>query len=130
MSTPSAAPSIGAIQAVGVRVIDQDRALRFYTDTLGFDIDIGMDVPLPQLGGRWITVAPPGTSVAVALLAASDRLPVGVDTGIRFHTDDADATHAALRTRGVEVGELLRWPGVPARFTAHDPDGNRFEIME
>ena len=132
MSTPSAAPGIGAIQAVGVRVIDQDRALRFYTDTLGFDIDIdiGMDGPLPQLGGRWITVAPPGTSVAVALLAASDRLPVGVDTGIRFHADDADATHPALRTRGVEVGELLRWPGVPAMFTANDPDGNRFEIME
>jgi hypothetical protein len=30
----------------------------------------------------------------------------------------------------VEVGELLRWPGVPAMFALHDQDGNRLEIVE
>lgn len=70
MTTALPAAGIGAIQTVGVPVSDQDCALRFYTETLGFEL--GMDVPLPQLGGRWITVVPPGTSVAVALVAAGD----------------------------------------------------------
>ncbi len=55
MTTAHPAAGIGAIQAVGIPVTDQDRALRFYTDSLGFEI--GMDVPLPQLGD-WSSVQP------------------------------------------------------------------------
>lgn len=121
-------PDIREIRTVGIPVTDQDAALRFYADTLGFEVRT--DVPVPQLGSRWIEVAPPGAVVTVALVAARDDAPAGVETGIRLRTPDAAATHAALQARSVEVGELLRWPGVPARFTAHDPDGNRFEIME
>lgn len=121
-------PDIREIRTVGIPVTDQDAALRFYADTLGSEVRA--DVPVPQLGSRWIEVAPPGAVVTVALVAARDDAPAGVETGIRLHTPDAAATHAALQARSVEVGELLRWPGVPARFTAHDPDGNRFEIME
>jgi hypothetical protein len=43
---------------------------------------------------------------------------------------DAAAVHAELRTHGVEVGELLRWPGVPAMFALRDPDGNGLAIVE
>jgi lactoylglutathione lyase len=121
-------PDIREIRVVGIPVTDQDRALRFYAETLGFDVQL--DVPLPQLGSRWIVVAPPGTAVSVALVAAHDGVPAGVETGIRFHTPDADATHAALQARGVEVGDVLRWPGVPPMFTVRDVDGNRFEIVE
>jgi lactoylglutathione lyase len=32
--------------------------------------------------------------------------------------------------RGVEVGEVVRWEGVPPMYTFADPDGNRFEIVE
>lgn len=87
-------------------------------------------MPLPQIGGRWITVVPRGTTAALALIPADSTSPAGIDTRIRFHSDDAEATHAALSARGVEVGELLRWPGVPAMFTAQDPDGNSFVIVE
>ncbi|SEM25362.1 VOC family protein [Nonomuraea pusilla] len=52
--------------------------------------------------------------------AASGR----VDTGIRLTTADAELLHADLLARGVEVGELLRWPGVPPMFTFQDQDGN------
>lgn len=128
MNTTASTPGIGAIQAVGIPVTDQDRALHFYTDTL--DFEVLLDVPLPQIGGRWITVAPRGTTAAMALIPADSTTPAGIDTRIRFHTDDAEATHAALSARAVEVGELLRWPGVPAMFTAQDPDGNSFVIVE
>ncbi|MGH2927515.1 MAG: VOC family protein [Solirubrobacteraceae bacterium] len=116
------------MRTVGIPVTDQDRALSFYAGTLGFDLE--MDVPLPQQGARWIVVAPPGAGTTLALVAAHEGVPAGVETGVRFHTADAGATHAAMQARGVEVGEVLRWPGVPAMFQVQDPDGNRFEIVE
>lgn len=126
--TQDARPDIREIRTVGIPVTDQDAALRFYAETLGFEVRA--DVPIPQLGSRWIVLAPPGTAVTVALVAARDDVPAGVETGIRFHTPDAAATHAALQARGVAVGELLRWPGVPPMFQVRDRDGNRFEIVE
>ena len=35
-----------------------------------------------------------------------------------------------MRQRGIEVGDLLRWPGVPPMFEFKDPDGNTFEIVQ
>jgi lactoylglutathione lyase len=126
--TDDSRPDIREIRAVGIPVTDQDAALKFYAETLGFEVRV--DTPVPQLGGRWIMLAPPGSDVMIALVAEHDGVPAGVETGIRFHTPDAAATHAALQDRGVEVGELLRWPGVPAMFEVRDRDGNRFEIVE
>jgi hypothetical protein len=34
-----------------------------------------------------------------------------------------------MRERGVDTGDLLRWPGVPPMFEFKDPDGNKFEIV-
>jgi hypothetical protein len=68
--------------------------------------------------------------VTIALVAASDAAPAGVQTGIRLTAADAAAVHAALKDRGVEVGELLSWPGVPPMFALQDQDGNRLSIVE
>lgn len=121
-------PDIREIHLVGIPVTDQDQALRFYTETLGFELQ--MDVPLPQQRSRWIVVVPAGAAAGIALVAASDDAPAGIVTGIRFRTPDAAAAHAALEARGVRVGDVLRWPGVPAMFHVCDIDGNRFELVE
>jgi catechol 2,3-dioxygenase-like lactoylglutathione lyase family enzyme len=126
--TEHARPDIREVRLVGIPVTDQDQALRFYTETLGFELQ--MDVPLPQQRSRWIVVAPAATAVGIALVAAGVDTPAGVVTGIRFRTPDAAAAHAALEARGVQVGDVLRWPGVPAMFHVHDLDGNRFELVE
>lgn len=115
------------VGVVGVPVDDQNRALRFYVETLGFEVRV--DAPMPG-GGRWIMVGPPGATTAVALVAASEHVPAGVETGIRFTTTDAEADHASLMANGVEVGELLRWPGVPPMFAFRDADRNGMEIVE
>ena len=116
------------VMTIGVPVTDQDRAVEFYRDSLGFEMR--RDVPLPQFGGRWIEMAPPGARITIALVPAREGVPAGVQTGIRFATPDAAAVHADLRARAVDVGELLRWPGVPAMFAVHDQDGNGLEIVE
>jgi lactoylglutathione lyase len=121
-------PAVVAIPAVGIAVRDQDSALTFYTETLGLQKQL--DIPLPQLGGRWITVAPAGSATSIALVPASETNPAGVETGIRLATADAAAMHEHLRRHQVTVGELLRWDGVPPIFAFRDPDGNGLEIVK
>ncbi|MFD3812257.1 VOC family protein [Rhodococcus sp. NPDC058639] len=116
------------VMTIGVPVTDQDRALAFYVDTLGFETR--MDVPLEQLGGRWIIVAPPDARTTIALVPAGDGIPAGIETGIRLTTSDAAALHTQLQERDVVVGELLLWDGVPPMFTFRDQDGNGFEAVE
>lgn len=120
--------TITGIGTVGVPVTDQDRALAFFVEKLGFEKRI--DAALPQVGGRWITVAPPGSDVTVALVLAHEGVPAGVETGVRFLTADAGAEHAAMLASGVDADDVLRWPGVPAMYAFRDPDGNGFEIVE
>lgn len=118
---------ITKIYTVGVPVTDQDRTLDFFVSGLGFEKRV--DVPMPGMPVRWIEVAPPASTVTVALVAHV-KLPIGVETGIRFVTADAEADHADLVDQGVDVDEILRWPGVPAMFAFRDPDGNGYELIE
>lgn len=124
----SATPHVTGIATVGIPVSDQDRALEFYTETLG--MEKRLDVALPQFGGRWITLAPPGSDTTIALVPAHEGVPAGVETGIRLASPDAEAAHEYLRKRGADIGELLRWDGVPPMFAFRDPDGNGLEITE
>ncbi len=126
MQTSQASQIVG-MHTVGIRVTDQERALRFYVDVLGLDARV--DRPLGN-GARWIEVAPAQASVTLALEPANSEAPAGVETGIRLVTLDADAENARLKSRGVEVGEVLRWPGVPPMFVLRDQDGNRLEIVQ
>ncbi len=116
------------VSTVAVPVTDQDRAVAFYVDALGFDLHV--DAELPQLNGRWIVVAPPGATTSLALIPATERTPAGTDTGIRFGTQDAASAHAALTAQSVAVADLLTWPGVPPMFTFQDPDGNTLYVVE
>ena len=117
------------VRTVGVPVSDQDRAVEWYVGMLGFEKRL--EVPLGG-GRRWIEVAPPGATTTIALVLSHERLPTGVETGIRFTTPDADADadHACMQAQGVEADEVLRWEGVPPMFAFRDQDGNGFEIIE
>ena len=65
--------NIHDVLSIGVPVTDQDRALEFYVETLG--LEKRRDGPAPQLGGRWIAVAPPGGAVTIALVPERDKAP-------------------------------------------------------
>jgi len=119
--------SITDVRTIGINVMNQDDAIAFYVDTLGFEKRL--DAPIsPTM--RWIEVAPPGAITSIALNAAEGTADVATDTGIRFTVPDAEAEHAAMRERGVNVGDMLRLDGVPPMYTFEDPDGNRLYIVE
>lgn len=117
---------ITGVRTVSVPVADQDTALDFYVDTLGFTKL--RDNPTPG-GGRWIELAPGDESILITLEPAAPGTSRGA-IAIRFSTEDAEAAHAALRGAGVDTDEILRWPGVPPMFAFRDPDGNAFSITE
>jgi catechol 2,3-dioxygenase-like lactoylglutathione lyase family enzyme len=119
--------TITGVRSVAITVADQDAALAFYVDTLGFEKRL--DAPMSATT-RWIEVAPPGSTTSIALAAAEGASEAGSDTGIRFTVPDAAVEHAAMDARGVAVGDLLRRDGVPPMYTVDDPDGNRFYVVE
>ncbi|MDQ1509249.1 MAG: hypothetical protein QOG50_1093 [Actinomycetota bacterium] len=116
------------LPTVGVPVTDQARALDFYVRTLGFEKR--RDAPFD--GGRWIEVAPPGAATSIALIPTRDGLPIGVDTGIRLSTTDAEADHATLLAAGVDADAAIMRMGdfVPPMFTFRDLDGNQLVLLE
>jgi lactoylglutathione lyase len=114
---------ITGIRTVSIPVNDQDAALRFYRDTL--DFDLLRDAPTPN--GRWIELSPGSDNIIVTLEPATPDVTRGA-IGIRYTSDDIQGTHDVLAGRKVDVDEILRWPGVPAMFEFRDPDGNAFSV--
>jgi catechol 2,3-dioxygenase-like lactoylglutathione lyase family enzyme len=121
---------ISKVGTVVVPISDQERAIEFYVETLGFEKRA--DVPF---GGeyRWVEVAPPGADTTIAIVVPPEGKPAGnAETGIGLNTDDIDAVHADLKARGVDVDDEVSRMGdpVPPLFWFRDPDGNTLMVVE
>jgi len=128
MADTGTATHINAVGTVIVPVSDQDRAVEFFTEKLGFEKR--SDTAYGD-GQRWVDVAPAGSATTIAVVPPMGETPVGGETGIAFATEDIDADHADLRERGVDVDdEVMRMGGpVPPMFWFRDPDANRYLIV-
>src|SRR3954462_5176480 len=103
--------AIAKIGVVCIPVSDQDRAIEFYVDTLGFEKRA--DVPFGE-GYRWVEVAPAGAATTIAIVPPPEGRPAGnVETGIGLHTGDIEADHADLKSRGVDVDAEISRMGDP-----------------
>jgi catechol 2,3-dioxygenase-like lactoylglutathione lyase family enzyme len=120
---------ITQVGTVIVPVSDQDRALEFYVEKLGFEKRT--DAPFGE-GERWVEVAPPGAATTIAIVPPREGESAGIETRVALMTEDIDSEHADLRARGVEADEAVMRMGdpVPPMFFFRDPDGNRFVIIE
>jgi catechol 2,3-dioxygenase-like lactoylglutathione lyase family enzyme len=120
---------ISQVGTVIVPVNDQDRALEFYLEKLGFEKRA--DTPYGE-GERWLEVAPPAAATTIALVPPREGESAGIETRVGFVTDDIDADHAGLRARGVDADEAVMRMGdpVPPMFFFRDLDGNRFLLVE
>jgi catechol 2,3-dioxygenase-like lactoylglutathione lyase family enzyme len=113
---------------VMVPVSDQDRAIDFYVDKLGFEKRA--DTPYGD-GDRWVEVAPPGSAAALALVHPREGESAGGDSRIALSTDDVDAVHATLKDGGVDVDDVMRMGDpVPPMFFFRDQDGNSLLIVQ
>lgn len=122
-------PRITQMGRVLVPVSDQDTAIAFYTDTLGFSLVA--DVPFGE-GDRWVEVAPPGGGTAIALVPPRGEYQPGRMTGIAFVSADPRGDHAELKAKGVDVDpEPMGGDGtVPLLFFFRDHDANQLMIVE
>lgn len=125
-------------------VHDQDEALAFWTDKVGFEVRA--DVTLPEMGDfRWLTVSPPGQEdLSVVLMAVPgppvmdeatagqvrDLMAKGFAGTIFLTTEDCRADYEELRSRGVEFTEPPeeRPYGIDAGF--RDPSGNSIRLTQ
>jgi catechol 2,3-dioxygenase-like lactoylglutathione lyase family enzyme len=121
---------ITEVGRVAIPAADQDRALAFYVDTLGFELR--SDETFADGKMRWIEVAPAGATTAIALTPPMEGGPTAVDTGIVISSSDIEADHTALKAAGVDVDpEIARWGSpVPPMFRLRDPGGNSLTIVE
>jgi predicted enzyme related to lactoylglutathione lyase len=88
------------VKLVSLPVHDQDRALDFFTEKLGFSILTDQPFDDKQ---RWIELRPPKAETRVVLFTPEgheDR--VGTFSNVVFNCDDIDKTYAELKARGVE----------------------------
>jgi catechol 2,3-dioxygenase-like lactoylglutathione lyase family enzyme len=128
MADTQAGTRIAQVGTVIVPVSDQDKALAFFMEKLGFEK--GVDVPYGD-GQRWLDVVPPDGGTSVALVPPMGDNAPGVETRIAFTSDDVDADHATLSDRGVDVDdEIMRGDDIPSMFWFRDPDGNRYLIVQ
>jgi lactoylglutathione lyase len=110
-------------------VADQDAALAFYTDKLGFEVR--SDTRFGEQGEmRWLEVAPPGSTARLALNPPMGGQPGG--GGIGVETPDVMAEHRRLSAiGGIDLDpEPMRTPGAPLLFMMRDPDGNHIAVVE
>ncbi len=129
MTDTATSTRITHLGTVIIPVSDQDQAIEFYVDKLGFEKR--SDIPFGR-GDRWVEVAPPGAATTIALMPPQEGEPLGVDTRVAFTSEDVDGDHAALQARGVDVDEAVMRMGapVPPMFFFRDADGNRLLIVQ
>ena len=120
---------IKQVGTVIVPVSDQDKALEFYRDTLGFEVR--GDTSYGE-GERWLEVAPRGGATSIAIVPPREGNPTGIMTNVGLTTDDVEADHEYLRARGVDVDEEVMRMGdpVPPMFFFRDQDGNKFLVVQ
>ena len=121
--------SLTHIASTTVSVSDQDTALDFYTNVLGFvaraDQDMGN-------GMRWLTVELPGTQTGIVLAKGyGSGNPVGSFTGLVLACDDIQATYEELSGKGVHFTEApTRQPWGMMQALLEDQDGNGYVLVQ
>jgi catechol 2,3-dioxygenase-like lactoylglutathione lyase family enzyme len=123
MFRPDNENMIRGVKFASIPVTDQDRAIAFYTEKLGFRLLA--DHPFNDRQ-RWIEIGIPGADTRLVLFSFDSGLQPGGFMNVTFWTDDVEATAREMEIKGVELTmqpTKAEW-GTFAKFK--DPDGNQF----
>jgi len=118
------------LELVPVPVTDVDRAKAFYTDTVGFSVDVDVQ---PADGVRVVQLTPPGSACSIVLSTGlpeiSDMAP-GSIKALHLVVADIEAARRELLDRGVEVAPVEDVGGGVKYARFADPDGNTMTLQE
>lgn len=128
------------LELVLVPVSDVDRAKAFYTEKVGFNLDVDTE---PSDGFRIVQMTPPGSACSITVGTALALAEPGSLRGTHLVVSDVEAARAELVERGVDVTEITHFEGGnraqgpdPERrdFGSYadfrDPDGNTWVLQE
>jgi catechol 2,3-dioxygenase-like lactoylglutathione lyase family enzyme len=115
---------IKGVKFASVPVADQDRALEFYTEKLGFKIMT--DAPFSD-DQRWIELGIAGSETKVVLFTPEEhRERIGTFAHIAYWADDVKRTYADLKAKGVEFVSEPRTEDWGTSAIFKDSEGNVF----
>ena len=114
------------LELVTIPVTDVDRAKAFYVDQAGFNADHDHTV---DENLRFVQLTPPGSACSIAIGQGVTDSEPGSMKGLQLVVESADAAHAELSGRGVEVSEIQDFPWGRFVFFS-DPDGNAWAVQE
>jgi catechol 2,3-dioxygenase-like lactoylglutathione lyase family enzyme len=118
------------LEVVVVPVSDIDRAIAFYRDQLGFNLDHHTQAP----GMNFAQLTPPGSgcSIVVGDLPGGQAMPPGSLKGVQLVVADAYEARKQLVERGVAVGEIdvIDERDGGTLFGFSDPDGNSWVVQQ
>lgn len=125
---------INHIHSATVLVTDQDAAIDFYVEALGWEKRTDETIEMDDASMRWIEVVPPGATTSVALVRPGDvgapPEAAGSYNGLSVVADDVEETYDMLMERGVRfTGPPERMPWGDQATWFEDPDGNRFFLV-
>ncbi len=117
---------IKSIKFVSIPVSDQDRALTFYTEKLGFRILTDKPFDGKQ---RWIELSIPGAETGIVLFTADSHADrVGTFSGVSLYCDNLQRTYDELSAKGVEFAGPPKKQEWGSFVILKDPDGNQFVV--
>jgi catechol 2,3-dioxygenase-like lactoylglutathione lyase family enzyme len=117
---------IKAIKFVSIPVRDQDAAITFYTQKLGFKLVTDQPFNHKQ---RWVEIGIPGAETKLVLFTMDgDEKRIGAFMNFAFVSDNVEKTYAELSARGVPFSTPPKKEPWGTFATFKDPDGNQFVI--
>jgi catechol 2,3-dioxygenase-like lactoylglutathione lyase family enzyme len=128
------------LELVLVPVTDVDRAKTFYTEQLGFTLDVDHH---PSDDFRVVQMTPPGSACSISIGKGITEAPPGTTEGLHLVVTDIEKARAELVERGVDVSEIFHF-GADGRTSGphpervdygsyiafSDPDGNSWVAQE
>ena len=125
------------LEVVPIPVSDVDRAKRFYSEQVGFVVDLDTRISDEM---RLVQLTPPGSACSIHLNTGILNIPPGVLEGLQLVVSDIEAARAELVERGVEASPVQHmddgvWvEGRGGDWNSFvffsDPDGNRWVLQE
>jgi predicted enzyme related to lactoylglutathione lyase len=114
------------LELIQVPVSDIDRAKSFYVDQVGFkdDHDHHFSDKI-----RFVQLTPPGSGCSISFTTGAHQMEPGSLEGLQLVVEDANAVHAELKGRGVDVSDVQDMPWGRMVFF-NDPDGNGWAVQQ